>query len=113
MSVRASHHVSPPRRLLALRHPQEALSALRVPLNKRRLAVVDAAFSSIAAASAAAAPAEEEEEEEENGGANAVPLVQAVGRMNAEGHPEVAAGRLGPQEVRLGFRLPFLVPCFL
>ncbi|CAM9871459.1 unnamed protein product [Ectocarpus sp. 8 AP-2014] len=30
-------------------------------------------------------------------------LVEAVGRMNADGHPEVAAGRIGPQEVKDDF----------
>ncbi len=81
--------------LRVLRHLQEALSALRVPLNKRRLAVVDAAFASIAAAPG------EEEGDGISAGAGAVPLVQVAGRMNPEGHPEVAAGRLNSQEVRL------------
>ncbi|CAN0424330.1 unnamed protein product, partial [Ectocarpus sp. 12 AP-2014] len=92
---------------------EEALSALRVPLSKRRLAVVDAAFSSIAAAAAAAAAATAASAtaaaditaQRGDGTTSAVSLglVDAVGRMNADGHPEVAAGRIGPQEVKDDF----------
>ncbi|CAB1118614.1 unnamed protein product [Ectocarpus sp. CCAP 1310/34] len=89
---------------------EEALSALRVPLSKRRLAVVDAAFSSIAAAAAAAAAtaaaaAADVTTQRGDGTTRAVSLglVEAVGRMNADGHPEVAAGRIGPQEVKDDF----------
>ena len=69
-----------------------------MPLNKRRVGVVDAAFSSMASASAGSATAASTEKDENDAGT--IPLVKAVGRMNPEGHPEVAAGRLGPQEVR-------------
>ena len=74
---------------------------MRVPLNKRRLGVVDAAFSSIASASAGCATAVAPEGKD-GSDAPTVSLVEAVERMNPEGHPEVAAGRLGPQEVRCG-----------
>lgn len=80
---------------------QEALSALRVPLNKRRLGVVDLAFLSIASASATSASASSPPEED-GSDATTVSLVEATDRMNPEGHPEVAAGRLGQQEVRYG-----------
>lgn len=83
-----------------LRSLQEALSALRVPLNKRRLGVVDAAFSSIASISAASATAAASSAESDGNDATTASLVEAVHRMNPESHPEVAAGRLGPQEVR-------------
>lgn len=73
---------------------------MRVPLNKRRLGVVDAAFSSMASASAGSATAASAEKDGDD--AATVSLVEAVERMNPEGHPEVAAGRLGPQEVRYG-----------
>lgn len=83
---------------------KQALSALRVPLNKRRLVIVDAAFCSVAAAQAAdqisttdglASRKEADVGREEA----VVPLSETLACMNPDGHPEVAAGRLSAQEV--------------
>lgn len=72
--------------------------ALRVPLNERRLAIVDAAFSSMSADfrhSAAGAS-----DKNAGGGDDAVPLDFALDHWNPQGHPEVSAGRLTVDQAR-------------
>lgn len=113
---------------------QEALTALRVPLNERRLAMVTAVFSSIAggagadagssgggdgAAVAAGAATDRVAASVADGDCAvtdgpaarcvrdekaAVPLSEALARMKSDAHPEVIAGRLDPQQVEEDFR---------
>lgn len=92
--------------LLLASHVKQVLSALRVPLKERRLAVVSAAFSSFATESRVGKP------DAVNSGHETqfVPLTTALGRMKPEKHPEVAAGRLTAEEVRV---VPFPHRIFL
>lgn len=91
------------------------LSALRVPLNERRLSVVDAAFFSIADVTCGPADGErswsnagvvgssvEAGKAGDRRSAAAVALHDATARMHPAKHPQVVAGRLTAQQAREG-----------
>ena len=112
---------SPRPRLVLFVVQKEALSALRVPLNERRQAMVATVYSSIASSVAGgggsgvatvreAASVTDGDSVATDGPAArwardekaAVPLPEVLARLNPDAHPEVIAGRLDPQQVLSG-----------